>query len=73
MARCDHDTLPVNNFQGESEGKQEAYVNSLTGKVSGKVAQSEENGRGTGRAQAIEMNGAGGRNRTDMVLSTTGF
>jgi hypothetical protein len=52
---------------------QEEYLQSVTVKEMGKVDVSGGNGRGTSKAQVLEMVGAGGRNRTDMVLSTTGF
>jgi len=61
-----------NDLKAATE-KQEAYLNSFTGKVTGKVGESDETGRHTDKAQVVDIYGAGGRNRTDMVLSTTGF
>jgi integrase len=53
--------------------KQEEYLGNVTGTISGTIGEKGEKEQGTKKAQVIEMTGAGGRNRTDMVLSTTGF
>ncbi len=53
--------------------KQGAYLGGVEGTISGTIGENSKTTRGTGKAQVIEISGAGGRNRTDMVLSTTGF
>ena len=50
--------------------KQEDF---LMVKVSGTVGQNDENVRRTDKAQVVDIAGAGGRNRTDTCLWTTGF
>jgi hypothetical protein len=59
--------------QKPASQKQEEYLGNVTGTISGTIGEKGGTSQGTGRTQVLELTGAGGRNRTDMVLSTTGF
>jgi hypothetical protein len=53
--------------------KQEEYLGNVTGTISCTIGEKGGRSQGTGRAQVLEITGAGGRNRTDTDLWSTGF